>query len=192
MTKRLDGKVALVTGASSGLGEAAALAFAREGAKVVLAARREDRCLAVVKRIEAEGGEAFFIRTDVTKSQDIEAMVTGTMQRFGRLDCAVNNAGIAGPALTPLADIAEADWDAVMAVNLKAVWLCMKHEIPAMLKHGSGAIVNVSSIYGHKGMEFGAAPYTTSKFGVVALSRTAAIDYAQQGIRVNAVAPGES
>ena len=187
-----EGKVVIVTGASSGLGEATALRFAKGGARVVVAARRADKGLAVVRKIDALGGEGLFLKTDVTKRKEIEALVDGTVARFGRLDYAVNNAGIAGPVMTPVAEIAEEDWDSIMNTNLKAVWMCMKYEIPAMLQTGGGAIVNVSSIYGFKGSDLGHAPYATSKFGVVALSRSAAIDYGQRGIRVNAVSPGFS
>ncbi|HEY4069123.1 MAG TPA: glucose 1-dehydrogenase [Burkholderiaceae bacterium] len=188
--RAFKGKVALVTGGSAGLGAATALQFAREGAKVVIAARRVDQSEAVLKQIEGLGAEGLFVRTDVGNASDIQAMVQATVARFGRLDCAVNNAGIAGVLRTPIADVEEAQWDAVMNVNLKGVWLCMKHEIQAMLPHGAGAIVNVSSIYGLKGSDNGHAPYSTSKFGVVGLTRSAAIDYGQSGLRINAVAPG--
>jgi A-factor type gamma-butyrolactone 1'-reductase (1S-forming) len=185
-----SGKVALVTGASSGLGEATAWHFAQEGAKVVVAARRVDQGMRVVERIEAAGGEAFFVQADVSRAGDVERMVAAAFNRFGRLDCAVNNAGIAGPRFTPIADVTEAQWDEVMGVNLKGVWLCMKHEIPALLASGGGAIVNVASIYGLKPSDIGHASYSTSKFGVVGLTQSAASDYGQMGLRINAIAPG--
>jgi len=187
--KRLQDKVVLVTGASSGLGAAAAVLMAAEGAKVAVAARRADRGEALVAAIEAAGGEGLFVRTDVTKGADVEAMVAATVARFGRLDGAVNNAGITGPVMKLLAEITEDEWDATLDCNLKAVFMCMKFEIPAMLAGGGGAIVNMSSMYGLKPSDLSHAPYCASKYGVVGLSQTAAIDYADQGIRVNAVCP---
>ena len=186
----LDGKVALVTGASSGIGEETALMMARRGAHVVLAARRIDKGLAVEGVIKTAGGSAQFVQTDVTLRGDVESLVEQTLSTFGRLDCAVNNAGIAGPVNVPVADVEEDQWDEVMNVNLRAVWLCMKYEIPAMIAGGSGSIVNVSSIYGHKPSPLGHAPYSATKHAVIGLTRSAAIDYATQRLRCNVVAPG--
>lgn len=188
----LQGKVALVTGGSSGIGQAAALAFAREGAKVIVAARNMERLKETVGMIQAAGGEAEYVQTDVTQASQVEAMVKGTVKSYGQLDCAFNNAG--GRASNhgescKVVDWTEADWDSIVELNLKSVWLCMKYEIPQMLKVGGGAIVNTSSIVGLRGLEF-RAPYVAAKHGVVGLTRAAALEYAEEGIRVNALCPG--
>lgn len=188
----LNGKVILVTGASGGLGAAAAVNLAAKGAKLVIAARRAEQGQAVLQQIKAKGGEGLFVRTDVTCRADVEAMVAAALDRFGRLDGAVNNAGVIGAVMTPLADITEENWDVAIDTNLKAVWMCMKFEIPAMLATGGGSIVNLSSIYGLRGSDMGHAPYSVSKFGVIGLTKSAAIDYGDKGLRVNAVCPGYS
>lgn len=188
--KPFDDKVALITGGSSGIGAASAMAFAREGAAVVIAARGRSQGESVVSQIESTGGQALFVETDVARSDDVRTMVAKTLDRFGHLDYAVNCAGIIGPRLTPVAEIEQEGWDEVIAVNLTGVWLSMKHEIPTMLAQGSGAIVNISSIYGLKPSEVGHAAYCASKYGVIGLSKTAAVDYGQLGLRINVVAPG--
>lgn len=184
----LEGKVAIVTGASSGLGEAISVLFAKNGATVVLADLDVDGAEQVLRQMEDGGGKGRVIRTDVSKPNDAKALVAAAVQEFGRLDIAVNNAGIGGPT-APVGEYPIEGWDKIIAINLSGVFYGMRYQIPAMLAAGGGAIVNMASIAGMVGLA-NAGGYAAAKHGVVGLTETAAVEYGARSIRVNAVGPG--
>lgn len=184
---RFEGKVALITGGGTGIGRTTALAFARDGAKVVIGNRNTERGQAVADEIRKAGGEALFVRTDVTREADVKALVEAALKAFGRIDAAFNNSGIEG-TMGPLVEQTEANYRQVMDINVLGVLLCMKHQIPQMVKQGGGAIVNNASIAASVGMP-GGSVYMASKHAVLGMSRCAALEVARSGVRINVVSP---
>lgn len=188
MTNSLKGKVALVTGGTTGIGRETAIALASAGAKVIVTGRGIDRGEETVNLIKKEGGEATFVRADISQAKEVEATIAKTVEIYGSLDCAFNNAGTEGK-LAPITELTKEDLDRVIDINLKGTWLCLKYEIEQMLKQGGGAIVNTSSGMGEVGMA-NLSPYCASKHAIMGLTKSLAIEYAKKAIRINAVAPG--
>lgn len=177
----LEGKIALVTGGASGIGRASAVAFAKEGARVIVVDLAVDGGEATAKLIREMGGKACFVSADVSRTADVQEMVKKAIELYGRLDCALNNAGVDGMLFTRIAEYKEQAWDQVISINLKGTWLCMKYEIIQMIKQGGGSIVNMSSTAGLVGSAVGNSAYVASKHGIVGLTKTVALEYGTQG-----------
>lgn len=188
MEQQFKQKVVMITGGGSGIGRAAALAFAREGARVAVADITEDGGKETVRLVESEGGTARFFKVDVTRSDQVQALISGIVSQWGRLDITLNNAGVDND-MKPIVETSEAEFDRVMAVNVKGVWLCMKHAIPQMLAQGGGVIINTASALSLTVLP-GSSPYNGSKHAVAGITKTCAVEYGAKNIRINAICPG--